>query len=113
MDYISREAAYPIAKKVVDAITNGEYHAGVFAYDIMDWIDDIPAADVAPVVHGEWEKDDAGCGVCSVCNKYAFETSTHHISGWFPRYCPNCGASMLDIADKNKDLSATMNITEG
>ena len=44
--YIEVETAYSIAKKVVDAIANGEYHAGVFAYDIMDWIDELPTADV-------------------------------------------------------------------
>ena len=49
-EYIEREKIYPIAKKVVDAIATGNDHPGVFAYDILDWIDDIPAADVRPVV---------------------------------------------------------------
>lgn len=49
-EYIEREAAYSIAKKVVDAIANGKYRVGVFGHDIMDWIDEIPAADVRPVV---------------------------------------------------------------
>lgn len=49
-EYIAREATYTIAKKICDAIRNGEYHSAVFAYDIMDWIDDVPAADVVPVV---------------------------------------------------------------
>lgn len=53
-EYIEREAAYKIATKVVHAITNGEYHAGVFAYDIMDWIDSLPAADVPPAL---WADD--------------------------------------------------------
>ena len=52
--------------------------------------------DVRPVVRGKWEVDDVGCGVCSECSNYAFETSTHHISGWFPRFCPNCGAWMCN-----------------
>lgn len=106
-DCIYRDAAYSIAKKVVDAIANGEYHAGVFAYDIMDWIDELPAADVAPVVHGTWDKgedyDPYGGGrfvewSCSEC--------CHIIKrGWAVRgknidekptenYCPKCGARM-------------------
>ena len=47
-EYIAREATYTIAKKICDAIRNGEYHSAVFALDIMDWIDDVPAADVVP-----------------------------------------------------------------
>lgn len=47
-EYIEREATYTIAKKICNAIRNGEYHPAVFAYDIMDWIDDVPAADVVP-----------------------------------------------------------------
>ena len=49
-EYIKREETYTIAKKICNAIRNGEYHSAVFARDIMDWIDDVPAADVVPVV---------------------------------------------------------------
>ena len=49
-EYIEREKAYSLAKKIVDAIESGNYHPGVFAYDILDWIDDLPAADVRLVV---------------------------------------------------------------
>lgn len=54
----------------------------------------IPAADVAPVVHGRWS--DAGFGelpkhapygwACSVCGGISF--NNEYI------YCPNCGAKM-------------------
>ena len=43
---------------------------------------------------GKWEVDEVGCGICSACGNFAFETTTHHISGWYPRFCPNCGAKM-------------------
>ena len=46
-----------------------------------------------------WYEDEAGCAICSECRKYAFETSTHHISGWFPPFCPNCGADMREVDD--------------
>lgn len=52
------------------------------------------AADVAERKAGKWETDEIGCAICSVCGNYAFETTTHHISGWYPRFCPNCGAKM-------------------
>lgn len=50
--------------------------------EAIDIIDNIPSADVAPVVHGEW------CGsVCSACGE-----STSY---WYNcSYCPNCGAKM-------------------
>lgn len=56
--------------------------------------DSIPAADVAPVVHGRWEFlgpnsliKECMCGTCSVCkvrSKYIVNTML----------CPNCGAIM-------------------
>lgn len=66
-EYIEREAAYSIAKKVVDAIADGQYHAGVFGHDIMDWIDDIPAANVREVVLcRDCEYYQADCGWCGL-----------------------------------------------
>lgn len=52
-----------------------------------DIMSDIPAADVAPVVHGRWEVDEFG-RCCSACKEYIpddFAPSEH---------CPNCGAKM-------------------
>ena len=56
-------------------------------------IKDIPAADVAPVVHGRWVDNGipgsmlSGCSVCGFsCGAFSFS------------YCPNCGAKM----DKDK-----------
>lgn len=66
--------------------------------------DSIPAADVAPVVHGRWEwlgpnrvVTDCMCGTCSACkvrSKYIVNTML----------CPNCGAKMDGgNADENRD----------
>lgn len=59
---------------------------------------DIPAADVAPVVRGEWIKDEGSYYVdgyvgyydfqCSICGEMV--TDRHGL----PRYCPWCGAKM-------------------
>ena len=52
-------------------------------------IKDIPAADVAPVVHGRWVDNGipgsmlSGCSVCGFsCGAFSFS------------YCPHCGAKM-------------------
>lgn len=51
----------------------------------------IPAADVAPVVHGHWTQVDETKCRCSRCDIIA-------LIGLYPHgdknYCPNCGAKM-------------------
>ena len=42
-----------------------------------------PAEDVAPVVHGRWDRS----GYCSVCDFWTCYCGDYH-------YCPNCGAKM-------------------
>lgn len=86
-EYIEREAVYIIAKKICDAIRNGEYHSAVFAYNIMDWIDDVPAADVATVRHGWWN-------VYSVKNCLYTCSECHSLPRDRTPYCPYCGAKM-------------------
>ena len=59
----------------------------------IDTVNNVSAADVAPVVHGKWLKPEYEyhVGICSLCGcvplKPAFR-STHY------NYCPNCGAKM-------------------
>lgn len=59
--------------------------------EIIDALENIPAADVAPVVHGRWEYApsngvyDARCSNCGYCPGIMF---------WNSPYCPNCGAKM-------------------
>ena len=57
-------------------------------YDMMcDAINQIPAADVAPVVHGRWTTD----GICNQCGC--------DIPPGEDTYCPNCGARMDGISN--------------
>lgn len=53
---------------------------------------DLPAADVAPVVHGRWieDHDYLKCPECSAMVKCDF--TFFDIGNW--NYCPNCGARM-------------------
>lgn len=55
---------------------------------LYDEMQDVPSADVAPVVHGKWlcaETDDEQFFLCSVCNDKEY---------WESNYCPECGAKM-------------------
>ena len=58
------------------------------------------AADVAPVVHGEWLLKHEGYGhywLCSVCNTNPCIYVTENT-----KFCPNCGAKM-DGGNRNAD----------
>lgn len=61
-------------------------------------IEDAPATDVAPVVHGRWEDSiDEWFGTdvytCSKCREsYVLVEGTPKQNLW--NYCPNCGAKM-------------------
>ena len=61
---------------------------------VVEYISDCPAADVKPVVHGEWKEhfcDDntfwsSYCSRCQVYLPYGMD--------WKPNFCPVCGADM-------------------
>ncbi len=56
--------------------------------DVEEIIRSVPAADVAPVVHGKWiELEDGDCK-CSLCGCY------HHAWEAHGYYCQHCGARM-------------------
>lgn len=57
--------------------------------DALCCIESIPAADVAPVVHGRWVDAGRGIKACSNCNHGIKE----HMA-CVNHYCPNCGARM-------------------
>lgn len=49
-------------------------------------IKNMPAADVAPVVHGQWIKVKPVHYQCSICGV--------NTGGFTSNYCPNCGSKM-------------------
>ena len=73
---------------------------GIRIADLCDTFGDIPAADVAPVVHGRWtiaEDDYYGLNIvkCSVCHEeWCFEEGDDVFDLNY-HYCPNCGAYMM------------------
>lgn len=80
-EYIERSAAIEAAK-----------HAWAKGLEPSQYIEALPAADVAPVVHGEWLLRHEGYGhywECSVCHTNPCIYVTEHT-----KFCPNCGAIM-------------------
>lgn len=96
-EYIERSAGVSIlrAKANMAVLMN----AAPYFEKAAQMLEKLPAADVAPVVHGWWS--DAGFGelpkhapygwACSVCGGISF--NNEYI------YCPNCGAKMDGGAD--------------
>ena len=71
--------------------------------DAFDFaLEDVPAADVMEVVHGEWIPSPDGihpikCSNCGADAPYRRESDFTHDIGIRPyksNYCPNCGAKM-------------------
>ena len=91
-DFISREETIKRIEEVYCVGCNS-YHGvrcrACGTGDAIDMIEDAPAADVAPVVHGRW-KCHGDCRVteCPVCG-----WSIEEYVGDYA-YCPICGANM-------------------
>lgn len=87
-DYIRREDALFALRK---AERGGSMTALTRLERAYAEIREMPAADVAEVVHGEWEtnSDRPDSLICSVC-KCGFDMWKHDPHN----YCPNCGARM-------------------
>lgn len=79
---IERSAAIKAAK-----------HAWAKGLEPSQYIEALPAADVAPVVHAEWVVCGDGDNVpwmCSHCGK----TTAHKYKVMYGKYCPHCWAKM-------------------
>ena len=76
-----------------------DYMMGTSRYFTVKYdIESFPIADVAPVVHGQWEtnSDRPDSLICSVC-KCGFDMWKHDPHN----YCPNCGAKMDEKENDN------------
>lgn len=89
-EYIEREAAI--------RVVNGQSSLTMTRSSLIDSISKLPAADVAPVVYGEWGtgRFDPETGnyeeQCTHCRNFSKE--------YDKPYCPNCGAKMDGGADR-------------
>lgn len=119
-EYIEREALINLIEENVE--TKFDWSESVDIDILRPAIKDIPAADVAPVVHGKWigkkynwdndynppEVKDSHYLVCSNCDhrhplyNYSVWTNTLTRCTVFtdpitiPNYCPKCGAKMKE-----------------
>ena len=82
-EYIEREVALELIESA------GEW--GWSKERLYDEIQDVPSADVTPVVHGHWKWNiEKTRPFCSKCAEEPYRASNREL----PNYCPNCGAKM-------------------
>lgn len=86
-EYIDREACLSILRAKANMAVLMD--AAPYFEKAAQMLEKLPAADVAPVVHGRWEPINEDCFVCSACGNGS-------IQDYY--YCPECGAEM-DIED--------------
>lgn len=92
-EYIVREA---LIERLQENFNNRCKADSLCKY-VIDKIKTFPAAEVEPVKHGRWIKNELthieNVFICSLCQRHAF--------GIYERtpYCPNCGARMEGGAD--------------
>lgn len=96
-EYIERKVALAEMEELFHKTDpNGEEQTGFLKCHRI--VRTLPAADVAPVVHGEWvegaEHFTNGFyeAECSVCGNY-IRWNEGNSGEW--NYCPNCGAKMV------------------
>lgn len=98
-EYIERGALmqFPIRRDHYDR-ENGNEHFINGIETVLEYAENLPAADVVPVVHGQW--DDSGRYTfpggstavrCTECG-CALTVSEFRLNNW--NYCPVCGAKM-------------------
>ena len=100
-EYIEREATIKRLEEVYCVgcnSYNGVRCRACGTGDAIDIIEDAPAADVAPVVHGRWDNSGRytfpGGGTAVRCTNCgcALTESEYRLNNW--NYCPVCGAKM-------------------
>ena len=100
-EYIERYKAMDEINKWLDSVGNVVIGKGLSYYgELTGCLQDVPAADVAEVMHGKWirmEDDVVYWYACSECkkripkNQFGFD--------YYADYCPNCGAKMGDVEE--------------
>lgn len=90
-EYLEREATVELLRNLGSRDYRREKGTIQEAIKMISFPEYTPAADVAPVRHGRWEKESSLKPKCSVCGEY-------HLYAWSDHrncnYCPNCGARM-------------------
>ena len=102
-EYIERDEAYKIINEAMTAgmvnIFSIQQRRANFE-EVLEVIEEIPAADVQEVKHGKWITSeitmDSGCTSCSCCHSEYYIGDLQNLEGDndFVMYCPHCGARM-------------------
>ena len=89
-EYIEREAVldYPIRKDHYDR-EHGNEHFVFGIESVIEFVENLPAADVAPVRHGRWIGEPV-----DIDGHTAMECSECHKIRVLDEYCSSCGARM-------------------
>lgn len=91
IEHISREAAWNGIYNCPTK-TDADGYIWVRTKDVAHMIDDIPAADVRPVVRGKWIQCNNNAGYkCSICKA---RVSNADVVNGNHHYCYKCGAYM-------------------
>ena len=100
-EYISREKTLALLKSLGSRDYRREKGTIQDAIKMISSAEYTPAADVAEVVHGQWDAEGDGYAdgeivldvwYCSKCG-YCIDDGTDN-PDCLPKYCPNCGAKM-------------------
>lgn len=100
-EYIDREAAldcftYESGDMIPETLETGEENT-ISVKTVKAVLRSIPAADVAPVVHGEWQQTEyPTMSECEDCSECGYRTMYGH--GF--KFYPNCGARMDGTEEK-------------
>ena len=104
-DFISRDKAANVL-----CMACGNAACDPFECSFYKEMETVPAADVRPVVRGEWERPKgytprSWIFVCSKCGDRAY----FPVPKYFPKgcgysFCPNCGADMRPSANDEKEV---------
>ena len=90
-EYIDREALEVALNHRLNFLMaeNGEYDHYTSGFDeAVTRVENFPAADVAPVRHGRWERTADGAALCTACKRKM------NPSQYGYAFCSLCGAKM-------------------
>jgi hypothetical protein len=94
-EYVEREALKRMlsTEKFCASCSGLDEPGGGCAECVADYIESLPAADVAPVRRGQWKPTGfTFMGKSMDCPECGYRIATSIGRGW--NYCPNCGAKM-------------------
>ena len=95
-EYIEREAVINHLRECEGTPSEIAYTYPVYK-DLEQFVESLPAADVAPVVRGRWELHKDGSGTCKRC--HTKQKAVWDIDRW-QNYCGHCGARMEESESK-------------